>query len=730
MSDALHLRVNSIRSQNPLGFGGCIFTGKLINDSAHPTPARFYVVKASRALLGNAQIQVGQWWSVNGVPAPYHRKLNGFNVTEWQIDAEQIRLLAITGEQIIDFMADSEDFERIGRVKARKLWDAFQEDLYRILNVGDVGALMQVLTKESAEQVISAWTSHGHGQNLQWLYQIGLDGVAAKRITDFFGNQVRQRLEDDPYRLLSFCAKWGDVDRLAIEQFSIGTRDPRRVYAAIEEGLYRALEDGHTALPMSQLVKRVESVLKDSDGVLAARDALTSGCTNGSYVVSPDGVVQLVGQLVMEQEIASTILSRMMTTSETVLLDPAKIDRVLHKFEASSSLPLNVGQREALHIASRHPLTLIVGGAGVGKTTVLKALYEIYDLANVQLFQVAVAGRAAQRMTESTGRPALTLSSFLANCSRLDLSCPTALIIDEASMVDVISMSRLCRILPPHVRLVLVGDGGQLMPVGPGLVLHALLNVPGIPIARLTEVMRFGSVLYTASESVRNGTLPELSGDLSKEIAFVECGTKEIAETVLQLLDLDRCDTQILTPRKNNADGTKNLNELCQVRYTKHQQPLTIYSTYHRATVGTGLHLGDPILCTRNLWDQGLQNGSLGVLTAIEEHPDEQGHDLGPVIAWADWDDGIRRPIFESTLEDLDLAYAITIHKAQGSQWKRVIVPLTGGRMLDRTLVYTAMTRAQHQVILVGDVKAVRAAVAAAPKVNERQTGLGRLLAG
>jgi exodeoxyribonuclease V alpha subunit len=732
MSDALHLRVNSIRSQNPLGFGGCIFTGKLVNDSADTTP-QFYVVKASRALLGNAQIQVGQWWSVNGVPAPYHRRLNGYNVTEWQIDAEQIQLLEIAGEQIIDFMAESEGFQGIGRVKARKLWDTFREDLYRILNDGEVDALARVLTKESAEQVISAWASHGHGQTLQWLHQVGLDGEVAKRVLEFFGNEARQRLEEDPYRLLSFSGKWSHVDRFAIEHFNLGEQDPRRLHASIEEALYRALDDGHTAMPSAVLIKRVESVLKDPDGIRAVREILASGSTNGSYLVSPDGTIQLLGQLVMEREIACAVRSRVLPGPDNALLDVATVDHVLRNFEETNTFPLNAGQRAAVHIAARHRLALIVGGAGVGKTTVLKALYEVYDAADVQLFQVAIAGRAAQRMAEATDRPASTLSSFLARCSRLDLAIPTAVVIDEASMVDVISMSRLCQVLPSHVRLVVVGDNGQLMPVGPGLVLHALLDVPGIPIARLTEVMRFGSVLYAASDSVRNGVMPGLSSDFNGEISFVECGTREIPDVVLRLLDLNPTHTQVLTPRKNSVDGAKNLNEVCQVKYAKHRQPLTIDSVHHRAIIGTGFYLGDPILCTRNLWEHGLQNGSTGILAVIEDRPQPYRNDAGDVlgitIAWADWDDGVRRPIFESMLEDLDLAYAITIHKAQGSQWQRVIVPLTGGRMLDRTLVYTAMTRAQHQVVFVGDLKAVRAAVAAVPKVSERQTGLHRLLA-
>lgn len=147
---------------------------------------------------------------------------------------------------------------------------------------------------------------------------------------------------------------------------------------------------------------------------------------------------------------------------------------------------------------------------------------------------------------------------------------------------------------------------------------------------------------------------------------------------------------------------------------------------------GTGFYLGDQLLCTRNLWDWGLQNGSLGRLVEIEDAPrlltNADGAEIGHAIGWVLWDDGERRPILESMLDDLELGYAVTVHKAQGSQWQRVIVAVTGSRMLDRTLIYTAMTRAQKQVIIVGDPVAARQAVEALPRAHTRNVGLGAML--
>ena len=159
---------------------------------------------------------------------------------------------------------------------------------------------------------------------------------------------------------------------------------------------------------------------------------------------------------------------------------------------------------------------------------------------------------------------------------------------------------------------------------------------------------------------------------------------------------------------------------------------MKVWSGQHDAYALTGFHLGDPILCTRNLWDRGLQNGSLGTIVQIDEEPrlltKDEGDEAEYALAWADWDDGVRRPIVEAMLDDLELGYAITIHKAQGSQWPRVIVPLTGNRLLDRTLVYTAVTRAQRQVLIMGDEAAAKAAVESDPRVQARQVALDLLL--
>jgi exodeoxyribonuclease V alpha subunit len=182
------------------------------------------------------------------------------------------------------------------------------------------------------------------------------------------------------------------------------------------------------------------------------------------------------------------------------------------------------------------------------------------------------------------------------------------------------------------------------------------------------------------------------------------------------------------------VDGVKTINSLCQSAATAGNKPMMVWSVQHEQMVLTLFNLGDPVLCTRNMWDRGLQNGSLGLIVEIEDPPrlqtNEDGTEADHALAWVLWDDGVRRPVVEAMLDDLELGYAITVHKAQGSQWPRVIVPLTGHRLLDRTLVYTAVTRAQRQVILVGDEDAARTAVQGLPRAKQREVALDFLLTG
>ena len=201
------LRVTSIRSQSPKGFGGAIFTGKPIDDHGGVMDAAsYYVVKASGATLGHALVQPGQWWKVSGEPSKRLIDVNGYQVAEIQIEASSAVLLRPSGEHIVTFLAENPAFEGIGQVKARKLWEALGERLYLALDAGDQDTLATVLTPESASQVASAWAQFGDSRTLQWLQAQGFDLALGRKVLAFFGSETAEKIEEDPYRLLSFCA--------------------------------------------------------------------------------------------------------------------------------------------------------------------------------------------------------------------------------------------------------------------------------------------------------------------------------------------------------------------------------------------------------------------------------------------------------------------------------------------------------------------------------------------
>lgn len=732
MTQSVLVRVQSIRSQNPYGRGGCIFTGTPINEVGDVIDAKTtYVIKAKGTQLGEAQVQPGQWWAVTGEPSIYSRTINGYVVSERQICAVDIALVRLSGEHIVSFMAESDDFQGIGIVKARKLWAEFGERLYEILDAADVASLETVLTTDAAECAVKAWANQGSAQTLQWLQSSGIDVRTGRKLMTFFGKETHQKLKEDPYRLLSFSASWKHVDSFAQSRFDVTLDDPRRLQAAVEEALYRLFDGGDTVCPISVLLKRVESVLGSSGHRSLVMSALESGLNNGSYVIGDDGNIHLLGALIMEKMVASSIATRLIPSDP--LLTGSDVAQVIAEYEHAEKLELNVEQRQAVHCAIANPMTVILGGAGVGKTTVLKALYEALDAAGVAIHQMALSGRAAKRMSEATGRTSSTLARFFRSKDAANMAGPTVVVVDEASMVDIITMHRLCELLPAHARLILVGDTSQLMPVGPGLVLHALARIPGIPMVELTQVKRYGGAIAKAAAEIRSGSWPQLPDDAEAPISFLPCKVSSIPEVVVSLYATDRENSQILSARRNNADGVKSLNELCQGRFSKHGPALLVRNDEFDMDMSTGLHLGDLVLCTKNLWDLGLQNGSLGKLVEIERTPrlisKLDGTELGHALAWIDWDDGERRPVLAEMLDVLELGYALTVHKAQGSQWKRVIVVLTGSRMLDRTLVYTAITRAQSQVIIVGDEQAVRAAVEAPPHAELRNVGLHSFVA-
>lgn len=717
----ISVRVSKIRSQNPHGWGGAIFTGIQVDEKGWRTDAKtHYVVKASNKVL-QAPIESGQMWRIRGVIEANTIFINGYKLTEATITPEHMEMLRLSGEHLITLLGQGKNFEGIGEVKARRLWEHFGEAIYDVLDKADIGRLEEVLPEQMAQKLVEAWQRFGDTFTLQWLQSKGFSVALGRKVLDFYGKEASRKIEEDPYRLLSFSANWSTVDALAQGTFSISPTDPRRLAGAIEEALYSAFDNGHTFLPKAVLALSLLRPLRRKE----VRDmALKEGESAGWYITQNERLFT-PGPYLMEQAVAETIANR--AAHPTPLLDTSELSTLIADYQLEAGVSLHQQQIRALELANANTISIITGGAGTGKTTVLRGLFRICEAAGYTIYPMALSGRAAKRIGEATGHSAETIAGFLNRFNPADIPKLAAVIIDEASMVDLPSAYRVMRHLPSTWRVVLVGDPNQLPPVGPGLLLHELAHQSCLPVVELSQVKRYGGAIADAAAHIRNGEWPDLTNDENADIAFVPCAPNQINEVVLRLYNEDRSATQILCATRNAVAGGMNaINALCQSQTNSAGEPLCVWNLEFAQRARTALRVGDPVICLRNRWEAGLQNGSLGVLLSVEPAiPDsEPGRSMGRIL----WDDGEARDITAELLPDLELAYAITIHKAQGSAFRRVIIPVRQSKLLDRTLLYTAVTRAEQQVILVGDVAAAKAAVQAPRHSDLRHVALGSLL--
>jgi exodeoxyribonuclease V alpha subunit len=389
------------------------------------------------------------------------------------------------------------------------------------------------------------------------------------------------------------------------------------------------------------------------------------------------------------------------------------IVEAIASFEKRARLQLNAEQRQGVEMALYQPLSVLAGGAGTGKTTVLRVIHQIAEQVAVPVLQMALSGRAAQHLRQATGRAASTIAAFLLAVERRTVNPENEplVIIDESSMLDVPLMNSIVRALPARARLLLVGDPYQLPPIGFGIVFQVLAASPNIPKVELVEVHRQArsSRIPQIAHEIRHGIVPSLSAfaGLCTGVNFIEAADGYVMDHILRVLkEWSACeDTQILGVTKQGASGTRNINAKLHA----------MACATRRKPEGWGFTQGEPIIYLVNDYQKELWNGSLGRIESISSSNGKR-----TLLCSLD---GARHEILEDDFHRIDLAYAITVHKAQGSQFKRVIVPVVKSRLLDRTLIYTALTRGMEQVVFIGDRNAFDTAVIAHPRLHERLIG-------
>ncbi|HVS54145.1 MAG TPA: AAA family ATPase [Opitutaceae bacterium] len=656
----------------------------------------------------------------------------------------------------------------IGKVYANKIVDAFGTDTFRILSE-ESARLRSVegIGKKRATAIKQAWDEKRTERELYiFLQTYGVTPSQCVKLVQHYGGAAKTILTTEPYKVAREIDGIGfkTADRIAINLGFANDAPPR-----LDAGLIYALEilqdEGHTAFPESELIDHTAQLLETDSKLLAARIAalietkalVRHGATPGDATpssrlprgdgaaapasASGAGLIQLPHNDRAEQKIAGAVARLTRVASG---LPSIKVDAAVAWAEKKAGFAFHELQRAGVRAALTSKLSVLTGGPGTGKTTILRALVEILKAKKVRVHLAAPTGRAAQRLAETTGGFASTIHRLLkydaaSGGFTANENTPLAtdfLVLDEASMLDTRLAAALFAAVPSRAHLLLVGDTDQLPSVGAGNVLKDLIGAgalrgdatlssrsgrddgaaaPAIPVTRLSVIYRQSgqSGIVTTAHAINSGdpslppTVPEVaSAQAWSDLTFVAASdADDCVRKVLQLCTefvpqhwkwFDPvADVQVLAPMHKGLAGVANLNAQLQAALNQNRRGLRAASAEFRA--------GDKIIQLRNNYDKNLFNGDIGRVV-----------DVGAEAGTLDADfDGARHTFDRGELGDLALAYAISIHKSQGSEYPVVIVPLLKAHfmMLQRNLLYTAITRGKKKVFLVGEPAAYAMAV-------------------
>ncbi|WP_395820706.1 ATP-dependent RecD-like DNA helicase, partial [Devosia sp.] len=478
-------------------------------------------------------------------------------------------------------------------------------------------------------------------------------------------------------------ASFAKVDAAAASLGITGS-DPRRLIAAVEAALYAGLDDRHTWMSQDDLVVGIRKLI--DAGVDEASRGIALAVEDHAIEPSGEGW-QAAGPAMMEAFVASRLAQVMAPPEMEDLIarevSDIEVARALDDWCSQERLILDDEQRQAVRIGVRHRFGIMTGGAGVGKTTVLKSLVALCEQFGRSVHMAALAGRAAVRMSQATGRPASTIAAFLkaVEAHKVALGPESLVVIDESSMLDLPTFYRILRALPDGCRLLLAGDPGQLPPIGFGLTFHVLATAGIFPMVELEKVYRQtgASGIPAVSRAIRDGQLPDLASFTGKVpgVSFVACEAEGMAEAIVdiaaELGDIGD-EVRILSAVKARPSGLLAMN----ARF--HDIMAAGRPTLH------GYAKGEPVMFLRNDYQRGLRNGSLGVVAGFDDN-----------VLVCDFE-GDEHRFGQRDLGEVMLAYAMTVHKSQGSQFQRVIVPIQRILIGNAGLIGTAHARRhQHQ---------------------------------
>ena len=661
-----------------------------------------------------------------------------------QFEAEFLERLMPQSAQEIQNYLSGRIIKGIGPRMAAKIVSRFGEDTLHILE-REPHRLAEVsgISAAKAAQMGEAFRQQMGLRHIMEFFMLHrLPAELAVKTYKLYGDSTVDMLYDDPYLLMDqeLDAPFGAVDQFAIE-LGVSGDDPRRVEAGVLFELRYNLSAGHSFLPEQKLVDATANLLSVSaDTVIACLERLL-GC-NRLAKEHLAGIDVIYLPELYDAEVYCT--KRLIALADKEYKTPSTLEKFLAQIAKSSGISYSQQQIDAISLASSSGLLIITGGPGTGKTTILNGILQLYEQMGLNCLLAAPTGRAAKRLTEVTGQEACTIHRLLeAGIDRhtgklvfcRDASNPLrtdAVIVDEMSMVDISLLYSLMQALPEKCRLILVGDPDQLPPVGPGFPLSDILRSNMLPSIRLTEIFRQAqeSLIVMNAHRVNQGQMPVLT-DVKSDFFFLGANSEEaVAQTIVGLcatrlpknMGIPSDQIQVLTPTKKGIAGTVNLNKLLQQSLNppspeKKERPFGEFI----------FREGDRVMQIRNNYDilwtktdgsavgEGIFNGDVGTIREINPSLEQL------TVVFDD-----REAVYEfEQLGELELAYAMTVHKSQGSEYRAVILAAWGGSayLLNRSILYTAITRARELMITVGREETI-AVMTQNAKVGRRYTGL------
>ncbi len=651
-----------------------------------------------------------------------------------QFKAEFIKVLPPNTLEGIEKYLGSGLIKGIGPHFAKKLVSTFGEKVFDVIeNSPSLLSRVEGIGKVRAARIISNWAEQKVVREIMvFLQSHGVSTSKSTRIYKTYGEDAIKIVSENPYRLAKDITGIGFItaDKIA-KNLGIEEHSVIRARAGINYILTEALSEGHCGLPKVMLLEKAEKLLTIPKDVLTealGRELAEAYLIEGS--IAEEVIIFLGAYAQYEKNIAIKLRT---LAQDNPLWNNIESEKAIAWVESKLNIELAENQKEAIRKVISSKVTVITGGPGTGKTTLLNSLIKILKARKYKVLLCAPTGRAAKRLSETTGLEASTIHRLLKFDPRVGgfqynqdnlLKCE-ALVIDESSMVDIPLMNHILKALPQEAGLIIVGDVDQLPSVGPGQVLKSIIDSNVFNVVRLTQIFRQAqnSDIIASAYKINQGIMPKL--ETTKEntdFYFIETqAPEEITNKIIQLVT-ERIpkkfnfnplqDIQVLCPMQRGGCGVVSLNvALQQVLNKNMEQSIQKY--------GQRYAIGDKVMQTENNYDKEVYNGDIGTIKEIDFEDQEL------VISYDDQD--IKYDFNE--LDEITLAYAITIHKSQGSEYPVVIIPITMQHytMLQKNLLYTGVTRGKKLVIMIGQRKAVAIAVRSKANIH-RYTKLQELL--